>query len=163
MKYCFELFPSSDTSAEGVTLAKKLAKEVLGKDIAIIYDKNGKPRIEDSSCGISISHSFDMVFCGIAGGEIGVDTEKIREFDERISSRFFTLSEKEFAEKSKENFFKVWTVKEAIVKLTGEGLKALTRVCAVENGNIISSWHDCKVKSFIENGYAFAVVWEEKE
>ncbi|MBR2860235.1 MAG: 4'-phosphopantetheinyl transferase superfamily protein [Clostridia bacterium] len=163
MKYYFEQISSSDVSLQGVILAKRLIKDFLGTEADIVYDKNGKPRIKDSHCGISISHSFDMVFCGIAGGEIGVDTEKIRDFDERISSRFFTLSEKEFARKSKENFFKVWTVKEAIVKFTGEGLKALTRVCAVENGNIISSWRDCKVKSFIENGYAFAVVWEEKE
>lgn len=56
---------------------------------------------------------------------LGVDLEWVDRPVERhaLARRFFTQSESEFATVSAQNFFKVWTRKEAILKSNGLGLR----------------------------------------
>lgn len=99
----------------------------------VITEPGGKPRFLAGGEGFSVSHSenyFAMAFCD---GQIGIDLEitvKERVRTEAIARRFFTEEEQErirSADHPRRAFTRLWTQKEALVKMTGEGLSALRR------------------------------------
>lgn len=79
-------------------------------------------------------------------GEIGCDVENCRgrldaENIKKIAGRYFTESEKEEFEnscQSIEAFYRLWTVKESLVKATGEGLGALRRTDKIKIRDVLS-------------------------
>ena len=106
----------------------------LNKDISEInleYNEYGKPYLELTEIKFNISNSYNFLLVGITmGNELGVDIEKFRsnvEFD-KLVERYFTKNEKDFfttlSETKKEVFFfDLWTMKEAILKATGLGMR----------------------------------------
>jgi 4'-phosphopantetheinyl transferase len=97
---------------------------------------HGKPRIADErvSRGIrfSISHSSSLiVYAIIRGAEVGIDVERVwPEFPwHEVSELVLTPAEEQIilqqtAQRRAELFFRIWTRKEALVKLHGDGLVA---------------------------------------
>ena len=93
----------------------------------------GKPYFADPSApAFSLSHT-DGISAAMLGdedeGRVGLDVEAVRKsFDcERIAARFFEREELEAFRASGNDpltFFRIWTAKEARVKLGGEGLAA---------------------------------------
>lgn len=113
---------------------RTLVGEALEQDpiaIQIEYAEKGKPRIASSlptSLFFNASHSGEYSIIAINREfELGVDIEqkrRIRDLD-GLASRFFTDVEyQEFkdADDDVAAFFSIWTLKEAIVKLTGKGI-----------------------------------------
>lgn len=95
------------------------------KDYVIKADKNGKLYIPESEIHFNISHSKDMIFCVVGKQEIGCDVELISQCNLKIAKRFFTDSEHKALLMSKNtdaDFFRLWTVKESILKHSGDGL-----------------------------------------
>ncbi len=102
------------------------------RSVGIGYTKLGKPFLAMSTEKLyfNISHSKDQVLYGISKeGHLGVDIEFLDpEIEsELISSHFFApeeislIKESEGLSKS-EAFFRLWTIKEAFIKLIGKGL-----------------------------------------
>lgn len=115
----------------------------------------GKPVIDIPGIDFSVTHSHRLAAAAVCGEttvksgiyidesvlRIGIDAEKIRySYPEskikRISERFFSAEEQEIifsceshSEKIK-NFFKIWTLKESICKMTGEGLAGIGKYSA---------------------------------
>jgi 4'-phosphopantetheinyl transferase len=150
LRYFFKEF--SDTSLG----ARELIRNAVGADARISKKENGMPYLENYPFFISISHSKNMALAGISEKPIGVDIEVIRDFDKRLIPRFFTESEQDFI-RCDEDFFKVWTVKEAYLKLTGEGLKNIKFNC-VTNGKLYIEGYN--VLSFTQDGCAIAIVYK---
>lgn len=146
MKYIIERSPTPSTRAREIIFSNT-GKNVLKED-------NGKPYLEDRSQFISISHSKDAVLVGFNETPIGVDIEVLREFDKRLIDRFFSDAEKNFI-KDDTDFFRIWTVKEAYLKLTGEGLKNL-KFNTVFDGKIMIEGYD--ILSFINDGCVASIV-----
>jgi 4'-phosphopantetheinyl transferase len=104
------------------------------RSLSFAYSKKEKPSLgpAHASSGITfnVSHSGEVALLAFARRrEIGVDVEQVRrDFDvEAIAKRFFSAHEQQqlaaFADENKfEAFFRCWTLKEAYVKATGEGL-----------------------------------------
>lgn len=95
--------------------------------VELTYDEKGKPHIYDidgrDAIHFSLSHSGDYVACMISDKPCGIDIEKHsekREY-EKIAARICTENEIKNVS-SKEDFYKIWTLKESILKATGEGL-----------------------------------------
>lgn len=92
-------------------------------------DNNGKPRINnDIGINYSISHSDNIVICAVSRNNIGCDIEKIKKLSSNIAERFFCEGEKaylnKFSDSDFENeFFRLWTIKESYIKMTGTGLR----------------------------------------
>lgn len=112
-------------------LAKYL--HISPQEIFFDYTIKGKPfinqNINHSSIYFNLSHKNNYTIYTIALQNIGVDLEKIdKEVKiEKIAKRFFCKEEYEYLKKIKEedkleSFFRIWTIKEAYFKLTGEGL-----------------------------------------
>ncbi len=98
------------------------------ESIEIVRDQNKKPIIKDfEHLHFNISHSGNCVAFAFSGSSVGIDVEFINnDFDYKpIAAICFTDSEINFAEESNkpaDEFFKLWTRKEALLKATGEGL-----------------------------------------
>lgn len=94
-------------------------------DYEIAYNSKGKPYFL-SNCEIffNISHSSNYVACVIGDRPVGIDIEKAREVRQNLAKRFFDISEAEWIKEcdSDERFFRIWTLKEAYGKATGQGV-----------------------------------------
>jgi 4'-phosphopantetheinyl transferase len=112
-------------------IAKGRTREILSThleknpaDIQFEFGEHGKPFVKNSALQFNTSDSGDYFFMGVTeGDEIGVDIEYIREQQDyfALAKRFFTASEFH-AIKNKNDFYRVWTCKEAFIKATGLGL-----------------------------------------
>lgn len=94
------------------------------------YGKNGKPYLQNfPGIFFSLSHSGSYVLCAMSDEDVGADIQEHRGGKERVAERFFSEKDKKMLDSSLNNglareemFYRIWTVKEAYVKLTGQGL-----------------------------------------
>lgn len=114
-------------------LAQRLARHATS--VVFHAGRHGKPSIAQAentleSCRFNLSHSGDVALLGIVDYvEIGVDIEKLREFDDiwQLAEQNFTsreyweLSDTPAHERSRA-FLRGWTRKEACLKALGCGL-----------------------------------------
>ncbi|MGN0403012.1 MAG: 4'-phosphopantetheinyl transferase family protein [Acetatifactor sp.] len=94
------------------------------------YGVHGKPYLKEIPIQFSISHSGRFVLCAVSEREIGADIQRMEDRTRvrRLAERFFAEDEKQFLagcereEELKRRFYELWTKKEALGKLTGEGI-----------------------------------------
>lgn len=94
-------------------------------DFIIDTDENGKPYIKDSNIHFNFSHSDGKALCAVSSEAVGCDVQSVRPFSSRISARYYRDEENRLLlenENKDENFIKLWTLKEAILKQKGVGL-----------------------------------------
>ena len=101
-------------------------------------NENNKPISKKTY--FNISHSKEYVALAIASKPVGVDVEQIRPYRKELIDFFSNESIND-----EESFFRVWTMKEAILKANGVGL----------NGNIksISSFPTEGIKEYLDKKY----------
>ena len=107
----------------------------------LVYGENGRPYFCDRMCDFNITHTQNHVFCAIIEGEepmrLGIDAEDLGRPDfstlEEMVARWFSPNEQKAFRTSptKETFLRLWTRKEAYVKYTGEGIRALSKIDTV--------------------------------
>lgn len=99
---------------------------INNQDIKFIYNEYGKPSLKDYfNFDFSISHTDSAIVFISNNSPIGIDIETIKKSNLKLAKRFFTLHEYEYIKYSatpNEDFFKVWTMKEAYIKMLGTGL-----------------------------------------
>jgi len=108
----------------GLLLQKVLALYHM-QDSKVFIGEHGKPMIDGLE--FSLSHSGNLVVCAVSHEPVGCDVEEIRKAPERVAERYFSCGEQEylsqFAEEEYDRaFFRLWTMKESYVKMTGEGM-----------------------------------------
>lgn len=91
------------------------------------YDVNGKPYLKEyPDICFSISHCNNGVLCVIADEPVGCDIEDIpQNIDDLLYNNCFCPSEQMIihdSDKPEVDYTKIWTMKEAALKATGEGL-----------------------------------------
>ncbi|MBR1497703.1 MAG: 4'-phosphopantetheinyl transferase superfamily protein [Oscillospiraceae bacterium] len=93
---------------------------------------NGKPAFPPGvPVQFSITHSGHIAACAFGFQPVGLDAERV-EGEHRELFSFFRPEEQEWlAEGDSLRFYRLFTVKESYVKLTGEGLSALPALPAV--------------------------------
>ena len=112
----------------GRQLLAQLYREQTGEDCPeILITERGKPYFQDSSLHFSISHTKNHAFCALAPYPVGIDAEeKDRKVNLRLAEKILSPSEKicfEQAKDKSEALLRLWVLKEASVKLTGEGIQ----------------------------------------
>ena len=134
--------------------------------------EDGKPEAE--GIFFNLSHSDNIVICAIAEKEVGCDVEKIVKAPEGVAERFFHPSEAEYVkacmgEERDHRFFRIWTMKESYIKMTGEGMR-LSFDCfeflldsentkVRRDGKILS----CHIMEYDIPGYKVSVCAKEEE
>ncbi len=97
----------------------------------IYLDANGKPGISIVGAHIqfNLSHSADVALIAVTSANCGADVEKIRPdlAHMEIAERFFTENENDWLATLPQpvrsnGFFRLWTIKEAVLKTIGAGL-----------------------------------------
>lgn len=130
---------------------------------------NGKPEVD--GIFFNLSHSGNIVICGTAEKELGCDVEKIVETPEGVAERFFHPNETAYinkcmGEEGDHRFFRIWTMKESYIKMTGEGMKLAFDHFEVlpdsgkvrRDGKLLS----CRIMEYEIPGYKLSVCAEEE-
>ena len=112
----------------GRELLAKLYRQETGEDCPEVrIAQRGKPYFVDSSWHFSISHTKHHVFCALGRQPVGIDAEEMdRQPDLRLADKVLSESERkryDAAVDKRATFLKLWVLKEASAKLTGEGLR----------------------------------------
>ena len=152
----------SRVSQKAYDFVASLAKKQLFTDcvLKISADENGKPYFKNHpQFHFNISHSKDIIAVAVSSAPVGVDAEKLRDANLKIAERRFTETEKAFV-KTNEDFFYVWTRKEAYLKKTGKGLRqSLSSFCVLEDTNIKTFiMSDCIVSVCGDNAKDFSLI-----
>ncbi|MFB2934107.1 4'-phosphopantetheinyl transferase superfamily protein [Aerosakkonemataceae cyanobacterium BLCC-F154] len=121
-----------------IILSRYLKREPHQLEFA--YSPQGKPKLksidsEESLC-FNVSHSQNLAVFAIAlNRPVGIDLEYLRQIPniEQLAERFFAPSEFSIINalptaQQQEAFFRFWTIKEAYLKATGEGLAGLQKI-----------------------------------
>lgn len=112
-------------------------------DYEIACNSQGKPYfLTHREIFFNISHSSKYVVCIIGDRPVGIDIEGGRKGRQNLAKRFFDASETEWIEacNSDERFFRIWTLKEAYGKATGQGVLDILGkiVYKLEKGKMIA-------------------------
>ncbi len=95
--------------------------------VEFLYGEHGKPLLKGGGYFFSVSHSGDFVAFAGADSPVGVDIQIVGRADYRVAERFFTKEEYAAirgASSPEREFFRIWTLKEAYVKMLGTGMAA---------------------------------------
>jgi Phosphopantetheinyl transferase len=98
-------------------------KELLGKEVQISHDVDGKPFLSDDSYQISISHSKNWIaVMAHPTSSIGVDVECPNDKIQKIYTRFLSNVEQKDLSNGKNinQLLLAWSVKEALYKIIGK-------------------------------------------
>ena len=119
------------------------------RDMEYVFGEWGKPSFRDyPEIHFSLSHSGDYALCSIGECPVGNDIERIRPGKLKVAERFYTDQELEFLYRRQEDaeniqkvcvedvkghsgideeevmkrMFRMWTMKESFLKVTGQGM-----------------------------------------
>ena len=110
------------------TLLRRMYREHFGTEMPeIVCEERGKPRFSDGSIHFSITHTPHHAFCVLSDVPVGIDAEEIdRVINPRLAEKILSPAEKiryDAAANQPEALLRLWVLKEAQVKCTGEGLR----------------------------------------
>ena len=112
----------------GRELLERLYREETGEDCPeIALAERGKPYFVTGKLHFSISHTKNHVFCALSDVPVGLDAEEMdRGVNLRLAEKILSESERlrwEVSPDKRDALLRLWVLKEAAVKLSGEGLK----------------------------------------
>ena len=156
------------SSSIAYSLLGSMLQEVFGisiNDVTFTENVHGKPIICDTDIYFNISHSANAVMCAVSDHEVGVDIEKICDIRDAIVKRCFSAYEKDQVS-SAEDFYRIWTLKEAYLKAIGTGIDRKLDSLSLDLGDTVTCtdngvavpYHFCSV---ISNGFAVSVCSED--
>ena len=167
-------FPKGKMQSLGVGFLLQIACSdvgMAGVDEHIAYGENGKPYFPDApDVHFNLSHSGERVMCVISPFEVGCDVEIIKGDRGKLAERFFKPEESswikrfETLEAQSEAFYRLWTLKECYMKVTGRGMSLMPDKFTLnvdEIGNI-SLYHDGERPEYVfreidlQDGYRYA-------
>ena len=116
------------TCVAAYLLLRKALLEVYGITEKPIfeYGEHGKPSIiGHPEIHFNLSHCKEAVICVVSNHPIGVDVESVREYKESLAR--YSMNAEEFkqilnASRPDVAFTRLWTMKEALVKMRGTGI-----------------------------------------
>lgn len=92
---------------------------------SISFTDAGKPYFINSSTCCSISHSHDICAVAVSDRPVGVDVEIIKTtYSPHLIERSLTIAEQDDFDG---DFIRLWCRKEAVAKMTGEGITGYPR------------------------------------
>lgn len=148
-------------------MQKMLSRYGFSADDVTLGD-NGK--LTCKGIYFNLSHSQDFALCAISDSPVGCDIEQVIKAPLDVAKKVFTLKEREYLnaaqgdEEKGKRFFKLWTIKEGYLKMTGEGLGfPMDRLEVDISAEAIfrdGVLQPCKIQSFSLDGYQISVLTE---
>jgi 4'-phosphopantetheinyl transferase len=148
------------------------------EEIQISTSADGKPYLPEGDIQFNISHSNDLMICGVTSeARIGVDIQLVYPIEniERIIPKILTPSEIELLDRITlderiDLFYTIWTAKEAFLKAIGSGFQLPAKeinICSLEENTLTlevedpaygSNWSIREME--IETGYKSVLALE---
>ncbi len=110
------------------------------RDMEYIVEKNGKLRFaNEPDVHFNLSHSKNMSLAVVSDEPVGCDIQFIDKVDEKLYDLVLSEEEKKYVvgascTSPEERFYKLWAMKEAIIKKDGSGLR--DRLTDVHDDNV---------------------------
>lgn len=146
-------------AAAYLLLCEGLRKEygITGRPV-FEYGEHGKPAIAGMPhIHFNLSHCREAVICVLSEHPVGVDVESIREYKDTLVR--YTMNEREIlqieqAGRPDVEFIRLWTMKEAVLKLSGQGI--------VDNlKSVLTGEEQFQTVCQAEKGYVYSVIYGE--
>ncbi len=130
---------------------------------SLCYERNGKPKCE--KVFFNVSHSGRYVVGVASNVQIGCDIEQEINAPLEVARQYFYHSELEYIQNNSDKstaFWKLWTLKESYMKMTGEGMSLPLDSFEVKLDVEISVYRkgikqECSLKSFCCNGHRISL------
>ncbi len=149
-----------------LTVTGLLGRLRVRSSLTYTYGEKGKPFLQGCPWYFSLSHSGDYVLCAFSRREVGADLQRIESVDTgKLAGRFFAAQECKALEacgterSGRRLFFELWARKEALGKLTGQGVAGMLGRNMLERGAEEPEWLVVPVPE----GYAAAVCLRGEE
>ena len=121
------------------------------------YGEHGKPFIlGHPEIHFNMSHCREAAICAISETPVGIDVESIREYRESLVH--YTMNDDEIVEITHSpnpalTFIRYWTMKEAVLKLSGEGIRNDLKTVLIGFAN--------QIQTIVNEprGYVYSVVY----
>ena len=126
------------------------------------YGEHGKPHIVGHpEIHFSLSHCREAVACAVGSRPVGIDVESVHRYSESLAR--YTMNDQELqliaeAARPEVAFIRLWTMKEARLKLTGEGINDHLKEVLADADAYNYTTVEC-----LEHGYIYTLCEERKE
>ena len=120
------------------------------RDIDFRYNEHGKPYWENGPY-FSISHCKAGIAVAVDDQPIGIDIDTIRHADEELIAR--TMNEEERIGMDERKFTRLWTRKEAVVKVQGVG------ICSFEQLQKTLDDGQWTMETFEKENYIYSIAY----
>lgn len=145
-----------ENAAAYLLLCQALEKEYGIKEKPVFqYGEHGKPAIVGHpDIHFNLSHCRLAAICVVSDRPVGVDVESIREYKDSLAR--YTMNDEELArivqaEQPAQEFTRLWTQKEAVLKLTGHGLQS-------DMKTVLTDIKDIHIETVVSpRGYVYSV------
>ena len=123
------------------------------------YGEHGKPLlVGHPDIHFNLSHCREAVACVVSRRPVGIDVESVGRYKESVAR--YTMNDEELAmieaaERPEVAFIRLWTMKEARLKLTGEGITDDLKQALADSDR----WHFSTVEC-LDRGFVYTVCWE---
>ncbi len=114
--------------AGGLRAIISLYKELPHDEVAFLRAERGKPYVENGP-HFNLSHTLDKIFVIVSQDDVGLDVEGIRRrvMARELAGKFFSPDECRYLgnlpdDEAQKAFLRFWVCKEAMVKLSGDGI-----------------------------------------
>lgn len=108
----------------------RLVLKKNGLDEPILRSPNGKPYLASGALHFSVTHTDGLLAVAVSKQEVGIDAER------PTTRRIDALKSRLAPEEQDEDFYELWTAKEAYVKHLGGTLAALLPRLTYTQGNL---------------------------
>ena len=137
-------------------LCEGLRKEYGITELPVFeYGEHGKPSIVGHpDIFFNMSHCREAAICVLSDVPVGVDVESIRSYNESLARYTMSDAEMELIEKAERpdvEFIRLWTLKEAVLKRSGEGIRNNMK-------HVLDGLKVAKTEINEKKGYIFSVV-----
>jgi len=150
---------NADSMLIGEILVKAAIKKSFGIEttkLEFTVSENGKPYCSSHpDIYFNISHSGEYVVCAVSKVPVGVDIEKPRKYNPRLAERVCSQKEMEQIETCSDKsveFIKLWTRKEAVLKMLGTG---------ISNADIKNCLKNQNTETFFHSDYCISIALEK--
>ena len=112
----------------GRRLLTEMYRELTGKELPrICVTDRGKPYFPEEKLHFSISHTKHRVFCALSERPVGIDAEEMsRPVNLLLADKILSPAERQRYDRAPDKpaaLLRLWVLKEAAAKLSGEGLR----------------------------------------
>lgn len=149
------------------------AVQMMGRrELLPLRDAHGCPVLrqrEGQPVGLYLSctHTYGIAAAAVSDSPIGIDAERVRPWNPRLSRRMFDPAENSWIERHTEPdlaFTQIWTLRESYGKMLGTGILRMPRVgFRIGPDQAVCTDPACSAWTGMADGAVLSAVWRKRD